>query len=211
MEIWGDVFTPHVCSNWKKRLFALLPSDKHKSWKDKRVGDRQGIKASTASYVAPCQRSRCWSAGGALGSVTQNNHGAGSLPSNVLTAQREKGYCLSVMALCLPENDNTRPELVPWAVNRKEADETTPATQLRQRACTFTGRRTRRRRWWKWLRPNVLLGAAAATLWVWCSELNQHLSPLLSIFPLCILIWKALIVCIFIRQLRRRTQKHFFF
>lgn len=80
----------NIFAQSKNRIFAILPDDDHKSRKDKRVGDRKGIKASTAGYVAPCHGTRCWNAGWTLGSVTQNNCRAGSLPPNGLTAQREK-------------------------------------------------------------------------------------------------------------------------
>lgn len=93
----------------KNRIFTIFLGDSHRRQKDKRVGDRKGIKASTAGYVALCQWTRCWNVGRTLGSVTQNNQHTGSLPSNRLTAQREKGYRPSVMALCLMENDNTHP------------------------------------------------------------------------------------------------------
>lgn len=66
----------------KKQILTIFLGDSHRSQKDKRVGDRKGIKASTAGHVAPCQWTHCWNAGWTLGIVMQNNQRDGSLLSN---------------------------------------------------------------------------------------------------------------------------------
>lgn len=112
----------NIFAQSKNRIFAMLPDDDHKSRKDKRVGDRKGIKASTAGYVAPCQWTRCWNAGWTLGSVTQNNCRAGSLPPNGLTAQREKKRDIALLWwLSVWRKMTPALKLVAWALNRKES------------------------------------------------------------------------------------------
>ncbi len=40
----------------------------------------------------------------------QKHHSNGSLPSNTVTAEKKQGYCLSMMAFYLLENDNEFPK-----------------------------------------------------------------------------------------------------
>lgn len=106
------------------------------------MSQTENVSTLPPGYVTPYQWTHCWNAGWTLGSVTRNNHSAGSLPSNRVTAQRKRGYCLSVMALCLLENDNTAPKAYgisfkPRAAKGKKADEMAPATPLWQRTCVF--------------------------------------------------------------------------
>lgn len=106
------------------------------------MSQTENVSTLPPGYVTLYQWTHCWNAGWTLGSVTQNNHSAGSLPSNRVTAQRKLGYCLSVMALCLLENDNTSPQAYgisfkPKAAKGKKADEMAPATPLWQRTCVY--------------------------------------------------------------------------